>query len=131
MGAAWERHGMCELVFRNCGTHHVPAPVKQQTMLSSRCNERQGCNLLGRTTVAKLFKIFLQSTGNYFTGQSVLHPSGPNTWFNVFEDKLQISSKGSIKNHVMLIANTDCKPLVAGAVSHNGHPKRNQVYNYS
>jgi hypothetical protein len=81
----------------NCRTHSVPAPVQHQTLLSPRCRERQGWNHLGRNRVAKLIKIVLLSTGSYCSGQSASHPSGPNTWFNVFEAKLQSSSNGSEK----------------------------------
>jgi hypothetical protein len=83
--------------FANYGTIRVPTPVQHQTLFSSRCSERQGWNLLGRTTVAKLFKTVLLSNGNYFSGQSMSHPSGPNTWVNVFEHELQSSSSGSVK----------------------------------
>ena len=74
-----------------------PAPLKHQNLLNYRCSGRQGCYLPGHTTVAKLFKMFLFSNGHYFSGQSVSHPNGPNTWFNVFEDELQSSSNGSVK----------------------------------
>jgi len=92
-----KREWICTCRIINCGTRSVPAPVKYQTLLSSRCSECQGWNHLGRTTVAKLFKIVLLSTGCYFSGQSMSHLSRPNTWFNVFEDELQSSSNGSLK----------------------------------
>jgi hypothetical protein len=103
MYEAWQymwqlkRDRICTCRITNCRTHSIPAPVHYQTLLSPRCRERQGWNHLGRTRVAKLIKSVLLSTGSYCSGQSASYPSGPNTWFNVFEAKLQSSSNRSVK----------------------------------
>ena len=116
---AWEymwqlkRDWICICRITNCGTHSVPARLQHQNLLSPRCRERQGWNHLGRNRVAKLFKIVLPSTGSYCSGQSVSHPSGPNTWFNVFEDELQSSSNGSVKlSEVMWSAWRDLSEVI-------------------
>ena len=102
------RDWICNCRITNCAKHRVPAPFQHQTLLSSRCSERQGWNLLGRTEVANLFKTALFSIGNYFSGQSVSHPSGPNTWCSVFGDELQSSSNSSVKLSEVMWSIVEC-----------------------